>query len=341
MINGIDVSAYQTYPDWVKVVESGIQFAIVRIANSKGEDLTFEHNYLGCRRTGIAVGVYRYCYALSVEEAQAEAQEVLDILEGRKLDMGVWLDLERDVLRALGNDKVKEIANAWMQVIRDAGYECGIYCNLDWYKNVCGGLDAKYWIARYPAKDDGTIHESLRPNVGEIGWQYSSKGSVPGISGNVDLDQWYGEPGEINEPEEDTREMDAAAVLSFQEAANADGITDDNRNPLALDGIAGKRTSEVVKKILLKAGKLNGTTGRLSVGSTGQVVKWLQMRLDTLVGDLITQELGHGVSNNGDPDGKYGNDTAVAVGLFQWSRGLKQDQMAGVDTITELFYPNN
>lgn len=340
MIKGIDVSAYQNYPDWVMVVESGIQFAIVRIANSKGEDLTFEHNYLGCKRTGIAFGVYRYCYALSVEEAKAEAQEVLDILEGRELEMGVWLDLERDALRALGSDNVKEIANAWMQVIRNGGYECNIYCNLDWYKNVCGGLDAKYWIARYPAKDDGTVHESLRPNVGEVGWQYSSKGSVPGISGNVDLDEWYSEPGIVAEPEEDTRVMDEEAVRSFQEAANADGVTDNDGNPLQIDGIAGQRTTEVVKKTLLKAGALNGSTGRLSVGSTGQMVKWIQMRLDTLVGDLIIQKLGHGVSNNGDPDGKYGDDTATAVKLFQWSRGLKDDGMAGVDTITELFYPN-
>ena len=339
MLKGIDVSAYQGYPDWGMVVESGVQFAIMRIANSSGQDPTFEHNYEGAGKTGISRGVYRYCYALTVAEAKKEAQEVLDILAGRKLEMGVWLDLERDRLRALGEYAVRKIADAWIAVIRDGGYDCNIYCNLDWYKNVCGGLGAKYWIARYAAKDDGTVPESLRPNVGEVGWQYSSKGSVPGITGNVDLDQWYTEPGTVSEPEpEEAHEMDKEAVMSFQEAANADGITDDSGKPLVIDGIDGKYTGEVVKKILLKAGKLNGTTGRLSVGSTGQVVKWLQMRLDTLVGDLIMQELGHGVSNDGDPDGKYGNDTAIGVGIFQWARGLRQDKMAGVDTITELFY---
>ena len=338
MLKGIDVSSHQGYPDWGMVVESGVQFAIIRIANSAGKDPTFEHNYKGAGKTGISRGVYRYCYALTVAEAEKEAKEVLNILAGRKLEMGVWLDLERDRLRALGEYAVRKIADAWIAVIRDGGYDCNVYCNLDWYKNVCGGLGAKYWIARYAAKDDGTVPESLRPNVGEVGWQYSSKGSVPGITGNVDLDQWYTEPGTVSEPEEETREMDKEAVMSFQEAANADGITDNAGNPLVIDGIDGKCTGEVVKKILLKAGKLNGTTGRLSVGSTGQVVKWIQMRLDTLVGDLIMQELGHGVSNDGDPDGKYGNDTAIGVGIFQWARGLRQDKMAGVDTITELFY---
>lgn len=342
MIKGIDVSAYQKKPDWGKVVQSGVQFAIIRIANKNGKDPSFEHNYEGCYATGIAKGVYRFCYALSATEARKEAQEVLDLLVGRKLEMGVWLDLEWDRLRALGSAKVKEIANAWMQVIRDGGYECNIYCNIDWHRNVCGGLNAKYWIARYAAKDNGTVPEHLRPNVGEIGWQYSSKGSVPGISGNVDLDQWYETPGIVDAtPEEDEREMDSATVRSFQEAANADGITDSNGKPLQVDGIAGRRTAEVVKKTLLKAGALNGTTGRLSVGSTGQLVKWLQMRLDTLVGDLIVAEIGHGVSGDGHPDGKFGADTEKAVKLFQWARGLKDDGKAGVDTITELFYPND
>ena len=80
-----------------------------------------------------------------------------------------------------------------MEVIRAGGYECNIYCNLDWYKNVCGGLNAKYWIARYPQQDTGKVQSSLRPNVGEIGWQYSSKGRVPGITGNVDMNLWYGD----------------------------------------------------------------------------------------------------------------------------------------------------
>ena len=77
--------------------------------------------------------------------------------------------------------------------IRKGGYECGIYCNRDWYINVCGGLNAKYWIARYPAVDDGTLKAGLKPRLGEAGWQYSSKGKVSGIAGNVDLDIWYEE----------------------------------------------------------------------------------------------------------------------------------------------------
>lgn len=190
-MKGIDVSSYQGKPEWGKVKESGIDFAILRVMNSKGKDGSFEYNYQEAGKNGLLRGAYRYSYALTVSQAKAEAQGVLDALAGRRLEMGVWLDLEWSKQRSIGKAKVKQVAEAWMKVIRDAGYECNVYCNLDWYRNVCGGLQAKYWIARYASSDTGVVKDGLRPNVGESGWQFSSKGRVHGISGNVDMDLWY------------------------------------------------------------------------------------------------------------------------------------------------------
>ncbi len=334
-VKGIDVSSYQGKPNWAEVRKSGVEFAILRILNSKGKDTSFEHNYSGCEAAGICRGVYRFSYALSAAQAGKEAREVVEALAGRKLEMGVWLDLEWSRQRALGSAKVKEIASAWMKVIRDAGYDCNIYCNTDWYKNICSGLNAKYWIARYPAGDNGTMKESLRPNVGEVGWQYSSKGKVPGISGNVDMDIWYGNT--VTEPTPEPVEpgfsrWDTDAVRSLQEALNADGIRDANGRELKVDGIRGDMTSSAVERVLLKAGAFEQSKGRYSVGSTGQVVKWLQMRLNTVIGDQITELLGFGLH----PDGKFGADTRLAVGLLQESCGLKMDYIVGTKTVTEL-----
>lgn len=332
-IRGIDVSSYQGKPNWEQVRKSGMEFAVLRILNSRGKDTSFEHNYSGCGAAGVRRGVYRFSYALTVSQARKEAQEVIDALAGRKLEMGVWLDLEWKKQRELGAVKVKEIANAWMEVIRAAGYECNIYCNTDWYKNVCGGLDAKYWIARYPTGDNGTMKENLRPNVGEIGWQYSSKGRVLGISGNVDLDIWYGSVyAEPASGYSESGQCDAEAVRSLQEALNADGIRDRNGKELKVDGIRGDMTGSAVEKILLEAGAFDQNRGRYGVGSAGQVVKWLQMRLNAVIGDRITELLGSGI----DPDGKFGADTRVAVGLFQEVRGLEMDYIAGAKTVTEL-----
>lgn len=333
-IRGIDVSSYQKKPNWAEVAASGVTFAIIRILKSSGMDGSFEHNYAGCVANGILKGVYRFSYAMSVEEAKKEAEEVLQALAGRHLDLGVWLDLEWKSQRALGAAKVKEIAKAWMQVIRDGGYECNIYCNHDWYKNVCGGLDAKYWVARYPAEDNGTMKESLKPDVGEAIWQFSSKGRVPGISGNVDMDIMYENIMDYipKKPTETQPVFDEEATGSLQEALNADDIKDKNGNALKVDKKKGPLTESAIRKALLKSGAFDTSKGRYTVGSIGQVVKWLQMRLNTVIGNEIIELLGVAL----EPDGKLGADTRLAIGLFQELRGLKQDYIAGVNTITEL-----
>ena len=84
------------------------------------------------------------------------------------------------------------MADAFRKIIEAAGYTFAIYCNLDWYINViCSHLRKyEFWIARYPDNDNGTMQERLRPDIG-VGWQYSSKAKIPGISGNVDRDVFY------------------------------------------------------------------------------------------------------------------------------------------------------
>lgn len=213
----VDVSSIQGNPDWERAAEDGIQGAILRIRDSKGVDRSWEYNYRTCGEVGIPRGAYRYSYALTVAQARAEAREVLRTLDGRKLELGVWLDLEWSRQRELGSRKVKQLARVWMQEIRSAGYPCNVYCNLEWYQKLLQGLDAKYWIARYPKRDTGVLINSLRPRVGEKIWQYSSKGKVAGIFGKVDLDEWTGglqigaSRGEAGNPYKDS-----GKVLFFQ-----------------------------------------------------------------------------------------------------------------------------
>lgn len=126
--------------------------------------------------------------------------------------------------------------------------------------------------------------------------------------------------------------LDQEAVRSLQEALNADGITDENGRLLAIDGKKGPLTASAIAKVLLKAGAFDTQKGRYTVGSTGEVVKWLQMRLNTVIGNDINELLGTAL----EPDGKLGADTRLAIGLFQEMRGLEQDYIAGVKTITEL-----
>ena len=191
-LKGIDVSSWQGKPDWPKVSNSGVKFAILRIHQKSGVDTSFEHNYKGCKSNGILIGGYKYSYALTPAQAIDEAEDVLSVLGGRGLDFPVFYDLEWSQQRSLGKQAIENIAVAFLTRIKKAGYKVGIYCNLDWYNNVLSDVLKQYdcWIARYPANDNGSVQERLRPNVG-VGWQYSSKGKVPGINGNVDMDVFY------------------------------------------------------------------------------------------------------------------------------------------------------
>ena len=191
-IKGIDVSSYQGKPDWAKVEKVGYKFAILRVHQKTGIDGSFEYNYKGCKSNGILIGGYKYSYALTPAQAIDEAEDVIAALNGRGLDFPVFYDLEWPNQRKLGKQAIENIAVAFLTRIKKAGYKVGIYCNLDWYNNVLSDTLKKYdcWIARYPASDNGSVQERLRPSVG-VGWQYSSKGKVPGINGSVDMNVFY------------------------------------------------------------------------------------------------------------------------------------------------------
>lgn len=192
-IKGIDVSADNPVEDYGAVADAGIKIAILRITEEENIiDPTFEDNYSGFRREGIRVGVYKYSYALNVEQAREEAGRILEVLNGRKLDFPVFYDVEWSEQRELPKEEVTAIIKAFREVIIEGRYLFGIYCNTDWYYHVLdtASLPYDYWLAAYPYNDRGILVESLRPPVG-IGWQYSAKGKISGISGDVDLDVFY------------------------------------------------------------------------------------------------------------------------------------------------------
>lgn len=197
---GIDVSAWQGQIDWKTVVAYGMDFAILRITEAGNvTDKYFERNYTECQKYNIPTGVYKYSYAMTITEIQSEARKVVSVLNGRKLQYPVWLDLEYNNQRSLGAENIHKMAEAFEKIITAAGYKFGIYCNVDWYMNVICSHPKKYdfWIARYPANDDGWLQERLRPDFG-VGWQYSSKAKIPGINGTVDRSIFYKDYKEVS-----------------------------------------------------------------------------------------------------------------------------------------------
>lgn len=190
---GIDVSAWQGVIDWPTVANYGMDFAILRITE-KGNviDSTFEANYKGCTANSIPVGVYKYSYAVNVSEIQYEAKKVIEVLNGRKLDYPVFLDIEDKCQENMSKHLMMRMINAFREIIIKAGYQFGIYCGYSWYQYQLPEDAKKYdcWLAAYPSQDDGTMRIRLKPAAG-IGWQYSSKAKIPGIAGTVDRNVFY------------------------------------------------------------------------------------------------------------------------------------------------------
>lgn len=198
----IDVSSYQGNVDWEKVKASGIQGAILKIIR---KDLTpdrqFESNWKGCEKASVPIiGVYNYSYATTVNKAKTDAQKVIAILSGRKAK--VWLDVEDVSQQGLGAALI-QVIKAYQKQIELAGLEFGIYTGLSFYnknlKPYAKELLCSFWIARYPSNN--AVEASANPSANNKpalsstleGWQYSSKGRVLGIKGDVDLNLWYGD----------------------------------------------------------------------------------------------------------------------------------------------------
>ena len=195
-IKGIDVSRWNGNIDWKTVANYGMGFVIIRITE-KGNivDSTFEPNYKGCIENKIPVGVYKYSYATTIAQIEDEANIVIKTLNKRRLDYPVFLDIEDKCQENLSDSLMMNMIEAFRSIIIKAGYKFGIYCGYSWYQNKLPEGAKKYdvWTARYPNNDTGELQERLRvpASTGVIGWQYSSKASIPGIPTKVDRSVFY------------------------------------------------------------------------------------------------------------------------------------------------------
>ena len=191
---GIDVSEHQGRIDWNAVKASGIDFAILRVgfgAPSWGGrvDYQFNRNISECERLGIPYGVYIYSYAFDNQQAADEASMVIDCLSGHNPRLPVYYDLEDKTIIADGRQSgIASRAQTFCNKISSAGYKPGIYANLNWFNNILtdpvfksGSWD--HWIAQYNSQCHYTASYSF--------WQYTSRGKVSGISGNVDMNYAY------------------------------------------------------------------------------------------------------------------------------------------------------
>ena len=193
-VMGIDISKHNGNIDWNAVKNSGVQYVILRCGyrgSASGvlvEDQKFKSNIQGATAAGLKVGIYFFSQAVNEVEAVEEASMTLSLIKNYRITYPVYIDVESANGRADGisNAARTSVINAFCQTIRNSGYTPGLYANKNWLteKINTGALGGcKIWLAQYVAAPTyGGRYEM---------WQYSSRGSIAGIKGNVDLNVSY------------------------------------------------------------------------------------------------------------------------------------------------------
>lgn len=205
VMTGIDVSEHQMYPDWDKVAADGIDFAMIRLGyrgSTEGmlyKDPIFRYNLTKATNAGLKVGVYFFSQATCRAEAVAEAYYVAAVLEEfkDKITMPVvfdWEETGNEGSRTNGLDgkTVSDCAMYFTEVIREAGYEPGVYFNrhMGYYLYDLAQLpDVTFWFAGEGNYSDFYYEHSM--------WQYTFTGEVDGINGDVDINLYVAPPADV------------------------------------------------------------------------------------------------------------------------------------------------
>jgi GH25 family lysozyme M1 (1,4-beta-N-acetylmuramidase) len=154
---------------------------------SSSVDPFFETNYKNAKANGVPIGVYHYSYATSVTKAATEVKFLISTLAGKQLEYPVCVDIEDSKsMGSLSKKTVTDIVLTYINALQAAGYYPVVYANKTWFTTHMDdsrltGVD--HWLAQYATKYTYTGAVCM--------WQYSSKGSVDGIVGNVDMDISY------------------------------------------------------------------------------------------------------------------------------------------------------
>lgn len=189
-MNGIDISHWQGIVDFQKIKNTGIDFCIIKAGGSdKGfyKDSKFETYYAAAKNVGLKIGSYYFVGSgcISSYDGRCDAERFLNIIKGKTFEYPVYIDIETTPKSKKSG--ATDAVIAFCETMENAGYYCGIYAS-----DISGFHDALQlerlnaydkWVARYGKSPQYVKAYGM--------WQYSSKGKINGITGNVDLDISY------------------------------------------------------------------------------------------------------------------------------------------------------
>lgn len=240
--NGVDVSEWQYVIDWAKARNGGVDFAIIRCgyrggsAGTLATDNYFKRNIEGAIANGIPVGIYFFSQALTTAEAVEEADYVISLIKDYEVTLPVFIDFEyqkgfrmNSIIGTSTSKKTKATNNiiAFIKEMQANGYESGVYASTNCYNTnmypakieEAGGI---FWIAQY---NTSCTYTKTPYSI----WQHTSSGTVPGMSGKIDCNFWYGDdeyftkrnPSKVYGLKQSAK-SDTSITISWTKCADAD-----------------------------------------------------------------------------------------------------------------------
>lgn len=216
---GVDVSDWQGYIDYSSVKASGIE--VIYIKSSQGENIKdpyFDINYENAKANGLKVGFYHFLTATNIAEAEQQARFFSSVISGKTPDCKLAMDYE--VFGGVSASEINNIAEVFLESVkRLTNKEVIVYSDLSNAQSIFGReLAQNYplWIAYY-----GNYNELNYIDTNWETWQgvqFSDRGIVPGIRGNVDRDIYtkeifLGEPSELPQVDDLSDTINSSSVL--------------------------------------------------------------------------------------------------------------------------------
>lgn len=325
---GVDISCYDNSINYEELIRN-INFAIIRVGYGvsympdKQKDSLLDRHYNQLYGK-TSVGAYYYAYANDYGEGKSEAWNCIKYLDGRKLDLPIYYDIEDGSVINIGRQKLTDIIKEFCETIEQNGYKAGVYASKSVFDNkIYKDQLNQYnlWVASY-GNNDGNVpqgNEDLYKGQYNV-WQYSSVVNTPGLNRKGDADIMYDDVPTPTPPQPTPYEY-KDYVYSYQVAWNQT-YADKYGKRIKEDGYDGPETEWSRTKVYLKYGMKNHLVG------------WCQCRLRYHKGyDLGTS----GVNHDG-VDDVFGRQTDFVTGQFQIDNNLKPvDKIIGHDTIYLLF----
>jgi lysozyme len=302
---GIDVSHWQGAIDWTRVKAAGIQFAIIKSGGSDDgfyTDPRWEENYRNAKANGVAVGAYYFVGpgCTSAADGKADAERFLAQLKGKQLEYPVFIDLEATVPSAKAG--ATEATIAFCRALEAAGYFAGIYSSTD--SGFRERLDDSkltpftHWVAQYASKCT---------YCGAYGiWQYSSTGSVNGISGNVDMDISY----------QDYPSIIKAGGFNGYSKTSAPQLSTPAPVPSPAPAPARKSVDEIAHEVL-NGSWGNGDDRKNRLAAAGYSYDAVQARVNELMGAHSKPQVTYYTVRSGDTLSAIARKYGTSVGAIQ------------------------